>query len=399
MTSRSNAPPLHRFWPPTSWPLWLVGFRPFFALAFLSGLSLPVLWVVVYTGVAPAPSAAHSMVQWHAHEMFFGFGWAVLAGFLLTSTKNWVKVRGYHGGSMMFLTAAWLFERAGMWFEGDWPPPLFRLSNNLFLVSVVALLMWTLMRHRRNDSYRDNYFFLLALPVFPLAKYLILSPETFQVGSGMAIGLFRMAFLLMLERTLTQFMQGVFKVAILRNAALDTAIKALGLVLVFVDVLPPALAAGCALLLAALLAVRFLFWKPQRAMRRIDIGTMYFGYLMIVAQLLIDASIRLALTAWASSLSVHVFTFGVMGLIIPAMLIRIAQGHTGRKPVFDAYDKLVLWIMLLALALRVIAPQVLPAAHLYWIALSAACWFVSFTLLAWRYIPYLVQPRIDGKEH
>jgi hypothetical protein len=29
--------------------------------------------------------------------MFFGFGWAVLGGFLLTSTKNWVGVRGYHG--------------------------------------------------------------------------------------------------------------------------------------------------------------------------------------------------------------------------------------------------------------------------------------------------------------
>jgi uncharacterized protein involved in response to NO len=29
--------------------------------------------------------------------MFFGFGWAVLGGFLLTASKNWVKIRGYHG--------------------------------------------------------------------------------------------------------------------------------------------------------------------------------------------------------------------------------------------------------------------------------------------------------------
>ncbi|MBS1246248.1 MAG: hypothetical protein H6R47_447 [Proteobacteria bacterium] len=399
MANSRNNSSLYRLWPPSSWPLWLVGFRPFFALAFLSGLSLPVVWVLLYVGMVPAPARSYSMVQWHAHEMFFGFGWAVLGGFLLTSTKNWVKVRGYHGSSLMFLAAAWLFERAGMWFEGFWPPLLFRLSNNLFLVSIVALLMWTLIRHRQNDSYRDNYFFLLVLPLFPLAKYLILSPDDFQAGSSMAIGLFRMAFLLMLERTLTQFMQGVFKVDILRNAALDTAIKTLGLVLVFESLLPSALAGGSALILAVLLAGRFLFWLPQLAMRRVDIGIMYLGYLAIVAQLLINFTSRFALTAWPVSLSVHVFTFGAMGLIIPAMLIRIVKGHTGRKPVFDSVDKLVLWTMLLAFALRILATQAIPAAYPYWIALSAACWFASFTLLAWRYIPYLVQPRVDGKVH
>lgn len=386
-TGNNSAP--RRFRSPTTWPFWLAGFRPFFTLACLSGLSLPVIWVLLYVGAVPPPSASYSMVQWHAHEMFFGFGWAVLGGFLLTSTKNWVKVRGYHGGALIFLTAAWLLERVGMWFEGAWPPLLFRLSSNLFLVSIVGLLLWTLIRHRRSDSYRDNYFFLLVLPLFPLAKYLVLSPEHFPLGASMAIGLFRMAFLLMLERTLTQFMQGVFKVGILRNVVLDTAIKTLGLALVFESLLPSAVARGSALALAVLLAGRFLFWKPQLAMRRIDIGIMYLGYLAIVAQLLLNVS----------SLSVHVFTFGAMGLIIPAMLIRIAKGHTGRKPVFDAADKLVLWIMLLAFALRIVATQVVPAATVYWLALAAASWFAAFTLLAWRYIPFLVQSRVDGKEH
>ena len=385
--------------PPAAWPLWLVGFRPFFGLAYLSGLSLPVLWVLLHANAIPVPATSYSVVQWHAHEMFFGFGWAVLGGFLLTSTKNWVKVRGYHGGSLMFLAAAWLFERIGMWFEGVWPPLLFRVSNNLFLASIVAMLMWTLIRHRKDDFYRDNYFFLLALPVFLLAKYLVLSPDHFQAGSSMAIGLFRMAFLLMLERTLTQFMQGVFQVTILRNAALDTTIKTLGLILVFESLLPSPLAGGLALALAVLLAGRFFFWKPRLAMRRIDVGIMYLGYLAIVTQLLIDFTARIAPAEWIGTVSVHVFTFGAMGWIIPSMLIRIAKGHTGRKPVFDALDKLTLWIMILAFVLRIIAPQIYPAGYSYWIALSAACWFACFTILAWRYLPFLVQPRVDGKEH
>ncbi len=354
---------------------------------------------MLLTGALPAPSAAFSPTRWHAHEMFFGFGWAMLGGFLLTATKNWVQVRGYHGPALIFLASAWLFERIGMWFEGAWPPLLFRLSNNLFLAAIVAMLLWTLIRHRRTDSYRDNYYFLLALPAFLLAKNLLLSGEHFQAGWVMAMGLFRLAFLVMLERTLTQFMKGVFQASILRHATLDTGIKLLALALVPASLLPAPLAAGLDLLLALLLGVRFAGWKPQLALRRLDVGIMYLGYLGIVAQLLVDALDRLAQPAWTGAASVHVFTFGVMGLIIPAMIIRIGKGHTGRKVVFEPADKLVLHIMILGLLLRVVAPQLQPAAYMAWIYLSAACWFAGFSILAWRYIPFLVQPRADGKEH
>ncbi|MDP1733102.1 MAG: NnrS family protein [Sulfuritalea sp.] len=379
-------------------PLWLVGFRPFFALACLAGLSLPLLWVAIFLGTIAAPHASVSAVQWHAHEMFFGFGWAVLGGFLLTSTKNWVGIRGYHGAALVFLVAAWLFERAGMWFGGNWPASLFGISNVLFLASIVAMLLWTLVRHRKQDDYRDNYFFLVILPAFLIAKHLLLSAEHFQFGIDMATGLFRMAFLVMLERTLTQFMKGVFQVEILRNAALDRSIKLLGLLLVGGGLMPVA-AGWVSLLLALLLAGRFLFWKPQLAMRRLDLGIMYLGYIAIVLQLLVEFLGQVAPPAWVGAFSMHVFGLGVMGLIIPAMLIRIAKGHTGRKVVFEPMDKLVLWIMIAAFVLRVVAPQIHPDAYALWILLAACGWFAGFAILAWRLIPSLLQARVDGREH
>jgi len=380
-------------------PLWLVGFRPFFALAMLSGLGLPVLWALIHSGLISPPASSFSIVQWHAHEMFFGFGWAVLGGFLLTSTKNWVKVRGYHGYALMFLVVAWLFERAGMWFGGVWLPLLFRLSNNLFITAIIAMLMWTLIHNRKTDFYRDNYFLLLILPFFLLCKNLMLSADHFNLGWSMAVGLFRVAFLVMLERTLTQFMKGAFQVAILNDQILNKAIKTLGVLLVFAGLMPPQLSGWIALLLSILLAGRFIYWKPQLAMRRLDIGIMYMGYIALAAQLLIEFLRQIFHPEWAVSVSFHVFTFGVMGLIIPAMLIRISRGHTGRKVIFDAFDKSALWIMILAFILRIIAPLLYPAGYTYWIYLSATCWFICFVLLAWRYIPYLTQSRIDGKEH
>lgn len=372
--------------------LWLLGFRPFFILAMLAGIVLPMLWALIYTGTISVPATSFSSMQWHAHEMFFGFGWAVLGGFLLTASRNWVRVRGYHGAALIFLVAAWLFERAGMWFEGTWPSLLFRFSNNLFLGAIVLMLMWTLKRNR------DNYFFLLILPMFLIAKNLMLSTDYFQDGAVMAVGLFRMAFLVMLERTVFQFMKGAFQVEILSNSRLDKAIKLLGLSLVFSSFMPPALAGTMALLGALLLTVRFVFWYPRLALRRLDTGIMYIGYLAIIAQLLIEFLRLLMYPEWPVSLSIHVFTFGAIGLIVPAMLIRVTKGHTGRQVVFDALDKCVLWVMMLAFAFRLIAPLFDPADYAQWIILAAACWLISFALLAWRYIPFLMQPRVDGKE-
>ena len=41
-----------------------------------------------------------------------------MGGFLLTSTKNWVNIRGYHGPALMLLAAAWIVERLAMGFGG-----------------------------------------------------------------------------------------------------------------------------------------------------------------------------------------------------------------------------------------------------------------------------------------
>ena len=381
-------------------PIWLVGFRPFFTLVCLSGMALPALWVAMFAGWIEAPSLAKAGMQWHAHEMFFGFGGALLGGFLLTSSKNWVKIRGYHGASLIFLVLAWLFERLGMWCGGAWPQPVFLLSNQLFLVALVAMLLWTLLRHRATDGYRrDNIFFLILLPLLPVAKFLLLYVAWPQTGQTMTLALFRLAFLIMLERTLTEFMKGVFKVQILRHPLLDGAIKTLALALVFAPFLPSFATLALALALALLLLIRFAFWQPKLAFSRIDIAVMHLGYLAIVAQLLALASEQIAQTVWVGSVTTHLFTFGVIGVIAPGMIVRISKGHTGRKVMFDAGDKAALWLMIAALALRLLAPQLAPDAYLIWISLAAACWATAFAILTWRVVPFLFQPRLDGREH
>ena len=88
--------------------------------------------------------------------------------------------------------------------------------------------------------------------------------------------------------------------------------------------------------------------------------------------------------------SVHVFGLGTMGLIIPAMLVRISKGHTGRKVEFDRGDRFVLWLMMLAFVFRILVPQAMPARYLLWIELAAASWCVGFVVLGFRYTPFLL---------
>ena len=379
-----------------SQPFWSMGFRPFFALAMLSGASLPVIWVLAFSGLMPPP--AHlSALQWHAHEMFYGFGWAVLGGFLLTATKNWVQIRGYHGPALALLLVAWVLERICMNIGWALPAPLFLIGANLFLPVIVLMLLNTLIRHRQNDSYDDNYFFLIILPAFVLAKNLMLSPDNFDSGVGMTLALFRVAFLVMLERTLTGFMRAGFAVDIRRDRWLDLPIKGLAVALVAAPWLPPMVTGGASIALFFLLLLRFALWKPHLAVTRIDIGVMYYGYLGIVVQLLAVSLDKLYGQVWVGSISVHLFTFGVMGLIIPAMLVRISNGHTGRPVKFDRRDKQAIYAMLAGFALRIIAPQLFPQNYLIWIVLSALCWLTCFSLLAWRYIPYYFQARVDGR--
>lgn len=382
---------------PRAWqghPLWLVGFRPFFLLAVVAAVVLPPVWVLLLTGKLTPPAGLVPMT-WHAHEMFFGFGFAVIGGFLLTATKNWVSVRGHFGHALQFLVAAWLFERVGMWWGGAWPEGLRQVSLNLFTLSLVGAIWWTLVRHRKKDSYRDNLLFLVALPIFLAARALLLSPAHFAEGRDVTLAIFRLAFVVMLERTLTPFMKSAFQLALPRRLWLDGPIKGLALVLIGAPWMPVFVRQVGSLSLAVLIVARFLTWSPHLAFRRIDLAVMYLGMLSIAAQLALEASG----TQWVGSVGLHVFTFGAMGLIIPAMMLRIGLGHTGRPVVFERRDRLVSWVMVFAFGARIVAPQLMPSHYPQWLWLSALAWMVGFSLTGVRLAPMLFAARVDGREH
>ena len=92
-------------------PLWRLGFRPFFLAGGLFALIAMAFWIVALTGHLGAWQPAGGWLAWHRHEMPFGFGIAIIAGFLLTAVQNWTGRAGLSGRPLMWLAALWLAAR------------------------------------------------------------------------------------------------------------------------------------------------------------------------------------------------------------------------------------------------------------------------------------------------
>src|SRR5581483_9902767 len=84
--------------------LWALGFRPFYLLAgIFAALSVP-LWAARFAGWL-----AESV--WHAHEIIFGYAFAVMVGFLFTAVRNWTGRPTPTGGTLAAIALAWVAAR------------------------------------------------------------------------------------------------------------------------------------------------------------------------------------------------------------------------------------------------------------------------------------------------
>ncbi|WP_255213501.1 NnrS family protein, partial [Burkholderia pseudomallei] len=101
--------------------LWSTGFRSFYLGGAGFGAIAMLAWLGALAGHDSAGRAAPaSGLFWHAHEMVFGFGGAIVSGFLLTSLRTWTSTNPAQGPSLAALWLLWLAGRVLMWTGPGW---------------------------------------------------------------------------------------------------------------------------------------------------------------------------------------------------------------------------------------------------------------------------------------
>jgi len=134
--------------PKVKFPVLNLGFRPFFIGAALFSVLSMLVWMGMYVfGWSWQP--ALPAMSWHSHEMVFGYGMAVIAGFLLAAVKNWTGVQTLHGIPLLLLFLSWLAARL-LLLLGDagllvWAA----LADGLFNLLLVAAIAWPIFKSRQ----------------------------------------------------------------------------------------------------------------------------------------------------------------------------------------------------------------------------------------------------------
>lgn len=113
------------------------GFRPFFlAGAIYSGLGV-LIWLPLFLAKLTIPTA-FSPLDWHIHEMLYGYLPAVITGFLLTAIPNWTGRLPLQGGALAALFATWIAGRIAVSISALIGPLAAAAIDVLFLVLVAA---------------------------------------------------------------------------------------------------------------------------------------------------------------------------------------------------------------------------------------------------------------------
>lgn len=378
---------------------WLaLGFRPFYLLAAAFGALSVAAWVAIYLGWwAPSAQPWPGAMLWHAHEMVFGFSAAVVVGFLFTAGKNWTGLQTPQGAWLGALAATWLLARVLMWTGPAWAA----IAVDIAFLPLCSLSFYRILR--RAGSQR-NYGLAIALGVMGAlniafhAAWLGGRIDWSLHAAEAATGLVVIFVTVIGGRVIPMFTaNGIPGVRIRRWPVVERLVIALTLLATVAAALQTPIATAILALGAAVAhGVRLHGWDSHRTLRKPIVGILHVAYAFLPVGFLMIAAASLG---WMDrSTALHALTVGVIGCAIVAMITRTALGHTGRRLETGRMEHLAYLFMVLAAVVRVAGPLWLPAWKPQAIALAGALWMLSLTLYVIKYAPFLMRPRVDGKE-
>jgi len=394
-------------------PLFRLAFRPFFLGGAIFSLLALTLWGIFWiTGLDWVPYGG--WIWWHAHEMLFGFVVAIIAGFLLTAVQTWTGQASLASWPLAWLFGLWLLPRLLLLYPIAAFEPILPWLDLAFLPIVAWLLGRLVWRVRQ----MHNLIFVPVLLLFTLINaqmhWAIASGDggLARSASHSAIFLIVLVMVVMAGRVIPAFTaNGTGTKKVLPNIWIERlSLATPGLILLLqasgvIQYLSSIAIAILFFITGLLHLLRLIRWRPWVTLKQPILWSLHLAYLFIVAGFFL-AAMRFAgqtldlFSGFANHYAtlLHSFTLGGMGLLILAMMSRVALGHTGRPLKVSDWITLGFLSVIAAYTSRVWLPLLWPGtSHYLSYLLSILLWLLGYGLFVMIYLPILSKPRADGR--
>jgi uncharacterized protein involved in response to NO len=372
------------------------GFRPFFLLGSVyAGLEI-LAWLPMFYGDLSL-TTAFSALDWHVHEMLFGYVMAVVAGFLLTAIPNWTGRLPLQGGPLLVLVVIWLAGRVAVALSAEIGWLAAAVIDVAFLVVMAAAVA-------REVITGKNWRNLKIVAVLSLlaATNLAFHLEAHVVGvayNAARVGIGLVIFLIMIVggRIVPSFTRnwlmrrdpGRLPAPFDRFDAACMAVSAATLVLWAVR--PDGRATAVCLAVAGVAnAVRLARWAGDRTIADRLVLILHIGFAFIPVGFVLGALAAIDLVAPSSG--VHAWTVGAIGIMTLAVMSRASLGHTG-YPLSASPGLQAIYALVVVAAVARIAAAILPDWSMMLLHLAAFAWAAAFLGFAGLYAPLLCLPK------
>ena len=379
--------------------LFSFGFRPFFLLGALwAAVSVP-LWIVNYAA-GPEALPVNAGLAFHVHEMVFGYGSAIVAGFLLTAVPNWTGRLPVCGLPLMVLVTVWVAGRAAMLFQPGpgWVPAM---VDSAFMV-LFAGIIWRGVSPGQNTRNLKVAGAVSLLALANIAFHWISLDDGGLPQAAIRAGLGTLLFLILLigGRITPSFTRnwlarqgGPLPEAAGRIDAVALAVSfaALAVWAVFGGTL----AASILLLVAGILnGLRLSRWGGERTLAEPLVTVLHVGYAWAALAIVLIGLSGLWPEHVPRIAGLHAAGAGAVGVMTLAVMTRSSLGHTGRALTAGAGTLVIYGLVNVAALARVAAPFLDQPYQMHANFLASALWSGAFLGFVFVYGPRLVSPRL-----
>lgn len=376
------------------------GFRPFFLLgSTYAGLTI-LFWIPAYMGHIETYST-FAPVDWHIHEMLFGYLAAIITGFLLTAIPNWTGRLPVQGLPLLVLAVLWMAGRLAVFFSASIGWQLAAVIDVGFLtaVAIAAAREITAGKNWRNLKVLIPITVLLianicfhveaqTAGITDISRRLALAAAIvlIMIIGGRIIPSFTRNWLVRespgrLPTPFNRFDAGVIGISAIALAAWCFAPEQQG----------TAIALGFA---AVLQVLRLMRWAGDRTASDPLVLILHIAYAFVPAGLVLLSLSILNPETVPVAAGYHALGSGAIGAMTLSVMTRATLGHTGRALKADIPTCLIYSAVVLGALVRIIAAFV--PSQVVLLHIAATFWALAFLGYALWYGRMLLRPRLKA---